>query len=192
MKSYAPPDALRAARALLRLSQRDLSEKISFSRQSISSAENDASAPLPTVTEMRKFYEDMGLQFLGTLDIGTGEIRGAGVRWRYPNPFPADRNIAQQFHSERYGTSFHAARSLLGINRATVAGAVKVSLQDLAALETGKLTATEQFQRLRSYFIEAGIEFMGLGDVSSAAYYGVGVRWAAGHASIIGQSHIAS
>jgi DNA-binding XRE family transcriptional regulator len=183
MKSYAPPDALRAARALLRLSQRDLSEKINFSRQSISTAENDASAPLPTVAEMRKFYEEKGLQFLGTLDIGTGEILGAGVRWRHPEPFPPEQDSALQFHSERYGTSFYAARSLLGINRATIVATAKLSLKDLAALETGKLASTEEFQQLRSFFIEAGVEFLGLGDVSTGAYYGVGVRWAAGRKS---------
>jgi DNA-binding XRE family transcriptional regulator len=177
MKSYAPPDALRAARALTRLSQRELSEQIDFTRQSISSAEKDTSAPLPTVARMRKYFEDRGLQFLGTVDIDTGNIRGAGVRWRPPETFPPEPEPGRRFHTENHGTAFDAARSLLGVNRSTVAKAAGVSLKDLAELEAGRLLATQDYERLRSYYAEVGIEFLGFGDVRSGLYYGVGVRW---------------
>jgi transcriptional regulator with XRE-family HTH domain len=178
MKSYAPPDALRAARALSRLSQHELSENIQFSRQSISAAENSASAPFPTVAKMRRYYEDRGLQFLGTVDIDTGTIMGAGVRWRHPDTFPPEQVFAEQFHTERHGAAFDAARSLMGSSRLTVAKGSEMSLKDIAALEDGKLSSTEEYQRLRTYYTNAGIEFMGLGDVRSGLYYGVGVRWA--------------
>lgn len=178
MKSYAPPDALRAARALSRLSQHELSEKIQFSRQSISAAENDASAPFPTVSKMRKFYEDEGLQFIGVIDIDTGAIHAAGVCWRAPETFPPNRQDASKFHTEPHGTAFVAARSLLGASRADVAKNSDMSLNDLATLEAGRTFSGDNYQRLRTYYIKAGIEFMGVGDVRSGLYYGVGVRWA--------------
>lgn len=178
MKSYAPPEALRAARALSRMSQHELSEKIQFSRQSISAAENDASAPFPTVSKMRRFYEGEGLQFVGVIDIDTGIIDAAGVRWRAPETFPPNPKEVSQFHTEPYGTAFVAARSLLGSSRSDVAKNSDLSMRELAALEAGTTYSGDEHQRLRNYYIRAGIEFMGAGDVGSGLYYGVGVRWA--------------
>lgn len=177
MKSFAPPDALRAARALLRLSQQELSKKIQVTRQSISAAESDASAPLPTVSKMRRFYEDQGLQFLGVIDIDTGSINAAGVRWRPPDTFPPALTEASKYHAELHGTMFVAARCLLGASRVAVADHSAISLKDLAALEAGTRSG-EAYHRLRSYYVQAGIEFMGTGEVRTGLYYGVGVRWA--------------
>ncbi len=177
MKSYAPPDALRAARALSRLSQQELSAKIQVTRQSISAAENDAQAPLPTVSKMRGFYEEQGLQFVGVIDIDTGAINAAGVRWRLPETFPPTQTEASRYHAEPNGTAFVGARSLLGASRADVASNSDIALKDLAALEAGTTYSGEEYRRLRAYYIEAGIEFMGAGDVRTGLYYGVGVRW---------------
>ncbi|QKK18887.1 helix-turn-helix transcriptional regulator [Rhizobium indicum] len=176
MKFYAPPDALRAARALSRLSQQELSKNIQVSRQSISAAENDASAPFPTVSKMRGFYEDRGLQFVGVIDIDTGAINAAGVCWRLPERFPPPQAEASKYHTEPHGTAFVAARSLLGASRADVASNSNIGLKDLAALEAGSTYSGDEYQRLRAYYIEAGIEFMGAGDVRTGLYYGVGVR----------------
>lgn len=178
MKFYAPPDALRAARALARLSQQELSKNIQVTRQSISAAENDASAPFPTVSKMRGFYEEQGLQFVGIIDIDTGTINAAGVCWRRPETFPPSQSEASKYHAEPNGTAFLAARSLLGTSRAEVASESDISLKDLASLEAGAEYSGEAYQRLRAYYNENGIEFMGTGDVRTGLYYGVGVRWA--------------
>ncbi|TAZ15429.1 hypothetical protein ELH81_15770 [Rhizobium leguminosarum] len=127
---------------------------------------------------MRRFFEEKGLQFLGTVDIDTGDIRGGGVRWRHPDQFPPAPEEAGRFHAENHGAAFDAARSLLGVNRLTVARTSSISLKGLAELEAGRLSSTVEYQRLRSFYTEAGIEFLGLGDVRSGLYYGVGVRWA--------------
>jgi len=178
MKFYAPPDALRAARALARLSQQELSKNIQVTRQSISAAENDASAPFPTVSKMRGFYEDLGLQFVGVIDIDTGTISAAGVCWRLPDRFPPGQAEATKFHAEPYGAAFVAARGLLGASRAEVSDKSDLTLKDLAALESGGTYSGDEYLRLRAYYVEAGIEFMGAGDVRTGLYYGVGVRWA--------------
>jgi len=179
MKFYAPPDALRAARALARLSQKELSDKIQATRQSISAAENDASAPFPTVSKMRGFYEEVGLQFVGVIDIDTGTISAAGVCWRHPERFPPNQADSAKFHAERHGVAFGAARSLLGASRAEISDKSELTLKDLAALESGGTYSGDEYLRLRAYFVEAGIEFMGVGDVRTGLYYGVGVRWTA-------------
>lgn len=127
---------------------------------------------------MRRFYEDEGLQFVGVIDIDTGMINGAGVRWRPPETFPPNQKEAARFHTEPHGTAFVAARSLLGSSRSDVAKNSEISLKDLAALEAGRTYSGDEYQRLRTYYIGAGIEFMGSGDVRSGLYYGVGVRWA--------------
>lgn len=178
MKSYAPPDTLRAARALLRLSQDDLAKEIGLSRQSVSAAENDISSPMPTVAKMREFYEAKGLQFLGTLDIDSGRIDGAGVRWRAPETFPpADGVDIAQFHIESEGVAFEAARSLLGRARAFIAKETKLPIKVLGALEAGQHSSTKTVACLRNYLADQGIEFLGWGDLGSRTYFGVGVRW---------------
>lgn len=177
MKSYAPPDALRAARTLSRLSQDELCKKIRVTRQSVSTAEKDASAPNPTVSKMRAFYEELGLRFLGVIDIETGTITAAGVCWRSPAEFPPLDAHAVDYHAEANGISFVAARSLLNASRAEVSKSSGISLKQLAALEAGTQIGSSEHRSLRLYYDETGIEFMGLGDVRTGLYYGVGVRW---------------
>ncbi|RWX13636.1 hypothetical protein EHI42_19775 [Rhizobium hidalgonense] len=115
---------------------------------------------------------------MGTLDIDTGSIQGAGVRWRQPDTFRTDSKQDSKFHTEPYGTAFEAARSLLGFNRHSVARKSEIPLKALAALEAGRDYSSSEYLRLRDYYTAAGIEFMGIGDVRSGLYYGVGVRWA--------------
>lgn len=177
MKWFAPPDALRAARALSRLSQQELCKKIQVSRQSVSAAEKDASAPFPTISKMRTFYEELGLRFLGTIDIDTGAITAAGVCWRYPGEFPPSDAHAEYYHTEANGTAFVAARSLLNASRIEVSKSSGISLKELAAVEVGTQVASSAYRSLRLYYGETGIEFMGAGDVRTGLYYGVGVRW---------------
>jgi transcriptional regulator with XRE-family HTH domain len=177
MKSHVPPDALRAARTLLRLSQRALSEQMDFSRKSISSAENAGGAPYLTVVRLRDFFEDRGLQFLGTIDIDTGTVCGAGVRWRTPDAFPPEPSTALQFHTESDGVSFEAARSLLGVGRSTLSKNTGIKLREITALEARTDFSRREYDRLRDYYDRAGIEFMGWGDVQKGWFYGVGVRW---------------
>lgn len=177
MKSYAPPDALRAARALSRLSQQELCKKIQVTRQSVSAAERDASAPFPTVSKMRAFYEELGLRFLGSIDLDTGAIAAAGVCWRYPDDFPPTALQATKYHAEPNGTSFFAARSLLNASRAEVSKNSGITLRELAGLEAGTQVAISGYKSLRQYYSQVGIEFLGAGDVRTGLYYGIGVRW---------------
>lgn len=177
MKLYAPPDALRAARALSRLSQDELCKNIQVTRQSVSAAERDASAPNPTISKMRTFYEELGLRFFGMIDIETGAITAAGVCWRYPDEFPPSDVHAVDYHTEANGTAFVAARSLLNASRAEVSKISGISLKELAALEAGTQIGNSAHRSLRLYYDQTGIEFMGAGDVRTGLYYGVGVRW---------------
>ncbi len=129
---------------------------------------------------MRAFYEELGLRFLGVIDIDTGTITAAGVCWRSPDDFPPPDAQAVKYHTEANGTDFAAARSLLNASRAQVSKNSAVSMRELASLEAGTLVATSSYRSLRLYYSEIGIEFLGAGDVRSGLFYGVGVRWRPG------------
>jgi transcriptional regulator with XRE-family HTH domain len=73
------PDQCRAARGLLRWSQRDLAAASRLSKNAVLTFENGATTPLPvTLAALRAALEKAGVEFI---DEDGG---GAGVRWRKP------------------------------------------------------------------------------------------------------------
>ena len=72
-------DVLRAPRALVGWTQRDLSAVSKVSRPTINRLENGGAAMVETVQALVKTYEAHGIEF-----IGISTTSGEGVRWRTP------------------------------------------------------------------------------------------------------------
>lgn len=70
---------LRAARALVGWTQRDLSAVSKVSRPTINRLENGGAGMVATVQTLVKTYEAQGIEF-----ISISETSGEGVRWRTP------------------------------------------------------------------------------------------------------------
>lgn len=176
MKTPTSPDALRVARALLRLSQRDAAAAAGMTQKALSAAESGKNSLLETNLQLIAFYEERGLEFLGEARIGR-ELARAGARWRAPAPDDAVPHAVSAFHAESHGVSFLAARSLLNIEQNEIAGSASLAVKTIRALERGAFWP-DPFARLRRFYEGQGVEFVGWGDVATSRFYGVGVRWA--------------
>lgn len=177
MKTPTSADALRVARALLGLSQRDAAKAAEIAQKALSAAESGKNSLLETNLQLISFYESRGIEFLGEARIGK-EIARAGARFRGPTGPHTVTSEAAEFHSESYGISFLAARSLLNKEQAYIAERSGLPLKTIRALEHGA-TRSEPTAQLRKFYEGAGVEFTGWGDVATGRYYQVGVRWAA-------------
>lgn len=72
-------DQIRAARALLRWSGKDLAEKSGVGFSTVMKMESDSGVPnsnFKTFEALRKAFEDAGIEFIGSPDSQ------AGVRWK--------------------------------------------------------------------------------------------------------------
>lgn len=172
-----PSDALRIARALAALSQRQVAEAAHMDRMQVVAAEgHQGRARVQSYEKLRDFYEDLGIEFLGTVDVGTGTVSGAGARWR--KPLDSSRvNGPTPVHAEPNGVSFVAARGLLNVSLTKLSQDSRIERRQLSALEKHVDFSKDDFDRLRDYYERVGIEFLGQGDVSKRLFYGVGVRW---------------
>ncbi|MFD1328727.1 helix-turn-helix domain-containing protein [Mycoplana ramosa] len=177
MKTPTSADALRVARALLGLSQREAAAAAEMTQKALSAAESGKNSLLETNLQLIRFYEGRGIEFLGEARIGR-EIAGAGARFRGPPGPGSDLAETSEFHSMPYGVSFLAARSLLGEEQAYVAAKSGLPLKTIRALEHGATWSAPTAQ-LRAFYEAAGVRFTGWGDVETGRYYRVGVRWAA-------------
>lgn len=179
MTAHLTADALRVARHLTGLSQREVEQRTGVARKSIVAAENSetAGSRSSTLSRLRLFYEHQGVEFLGTIDVATGLARGLGARWRMPGQLPPAGTERPPIHSERSGLAFSAARALLDIKQSEVSRLASMPEHKLRALEGGVASDDAASRRLRTFYEERGIEFLGWGDVSRAVFYGVGVRW---------------
>lgn len=176
MKTPTSADALRVARALLGLSQRDAAKAAEMTQKALSAAESGKNSLLETNLQLISFYESRGIEFLGEAKIGK-EITRAGARFRGPPAPHSDISGASEFHTESRAISFLAARSLLNKEQAYIAEKSGLPLKTIRALEHGA-TWSEPTAQLRKYYEGAGVEFTGWGDVATGRFYGVGVRWA--------------
>lgn len=143
-------------------------------------AEGTKQPSMSTNFKLRAFYEKLGIEFLGSVDVATGITKGLGARWRTPPQLPALPLTASNFHTEPRGVAFGAARALLNMNQSEIARLAHVHKRKIGLLESGASPDHPAAQRLRSFYERQSIAFLGWGDVSSGLYYGVGVRWQEG------------
>jgi transcriptional regulator with XRE-family HTH domain len=87
MTTLLSADALRVARALVGVSQRDVATRALITQKAVWIAENTDQFGRSTNIKLRAFYEALGIEFLGTIDLATGVSSGLGARWRMPLKF---------------------------------------------------------------------------------------------------------
>ncbi|MDL2405180.1 helix-turn-helix domain-containing protein [Rhizobium calliandrae] len=174
MRILAPAEALRAARALLNLSQRGVAERAGISQKSLSVVENSSYLLADTNLLLVDFYLANNIQFLGEASIGS-EITRCGVRWAAPSSQVTGKAL-EGLHAMDVAVSFKAARAFLGREQTDVAAAAGLTPAAVKGLEAGK-TWAESYQTLVRYYKAEGLEFTGWGDPSTGKYYGVGVQW---------------
>lgn len=177
MEVLLSSEALRAARNLARLSQRELEHAAEIARSSIVAAESPNAPSSPTMVRLRNFYENRGMEFIGNVDVATGIAERLGVRWRMPSRIPPDFETDGKVHTEASGLAFAPARGMLNLKQSKLAELSGISEHKIRNLETGRPTDEHSHKALRSFYEENGIEFLGWGDVSRGVFYGVGVRW---------------
>ncbi|TBB67058.1 hypothetical protein ELH42_13215 [Rhizobium ruizarguesonis] len=166
------PDALRAARALAGLSEREVEEQSGVSRHSLEACEAGSPVALLTVARLRDFYAVIGIDLLGTIGVNTDFEYMVGARWRLPGePGRADEGL----DPEGVGFAFAAARGLLGWDQKRTAREAKLSHRQIGNLEAGGPSTKKSRDDLRIMFENKGIEF--LGDRVNGRFVGVGVRW---------------
>jgi transcriptional regulator with XRE-family HTH domain len=174
MRIPAPPDALRAARALMNLSQRAAAEAAGVPQRYLTTVESSDSR-VSTNLQLVDFYAAAGIELLGETSIGN-EIARAGARWLAPSPQDAGKAARASFHAEDTRVSFRAARALLATGQDQIADLAGLSRATVKSLESGK-NWKESHQTLLSFYERAGVEFTGWGDPVTGKYFGVGVRW---------------
>ncbi len=178
MTTFVHADALRVARTLTGLNQRQVEAETKVAQKSIVAAESQQKASsLHTNRRLCEYYETKGIEFLGKPVLREPTVIGSGARWRMPSVLPIDEDISAVFHTEPNGVSFAAARSLMGLQQKEVSALAVISLRNMAALELGEGYTIQYHRRLRAYYEDEGVEFLGWGDVATERFYGVGVRW---------------
>ncbi|RVN92809.1 XRE family transcriptional regulator [Sinorhizobium meliloti] len=174
MRIPAPPEALRVARALLNLSQREAAERAAVPHRYLTIVET-SDARINSNLELVDFYVSEGIELLGEASIGN-EITRAGARWISPSSTEISQAIKGRLHAEDARVSFRAARALLNKRQDEIAALSGLSRATVKSLESGKDWA-ESHQTLVSFYDRAGVEFTGWGDPVTDKYFGVGVRW---------------
>lgn len=177
MTVFLPPDALRAARALVGLNQRQVADRLHMSRKAITSCEWGNGATLEANQKLRQLYESEGIEFLGTADLSTGKVSGAGARWCAPVEETEQAADQQRYHVEPTMLAFLAARNLIGLDQSDVARMVGASPRRVGSIETGRGSTREMIRTLRRYYESRGIQFLGWPSRIPGHYLGVGVRW---------------
>lgn len=175
MRVHAPADALRAARALLDISQRVAAENVGVMQKSVSAAESVKGVSSDTNLALVDYYRGRGIEFLGEGSIGDS-IRRCGAKWLGPESPTSLITGDALFHAEATDVSFRAARALLGMEQTQVGELAKLSVDVIKGLERGE-NARKSYDVLRHWYEEQGVEFTGWGDIATRKFFGVGVRW---------------
>jgi transcriptional regulator with XRE-family HTH domain len=180
MTTLISADAFRVARALAGLSQREAAKHAETTQKAIWQAEGSEHTSIPANGRLRAFYEKLGIEFLGSVDLASGYTSGLGARWRTPPQLPVLPTAASNFRTERTGVAFGAARALLNHKQSEIAELSHIHVRKISLLESGASVDQPTALRLRSYYEQQSITFLGWGDVTSGLFYGVGVRWQEG------------
>ncbi|MBY3181328.1 helix-turn-helix transcriptional regulator [Rhizobium laguerreae] len=167
--SYAAPDALRAARALVGLTQTQMAATMGMSQRSLSACETGPDATLGTITALRRYYERRGIEFLGRVRLETGWVHGSGAYWG---------ELAQwcrgAWKPSPDDAMFIAARALLGLEVQKVAAGAGLTSRQVANLESGGSFTQKGYDSLRDFFEESGVDF--LSYMTRGGYIRLGVR----------------
>ncbi|MGM5056139.1 helix-turn-helix domain-containing protein [Rhizobium sp. 814_E9_N1_1] len=165
-----PPDALRAARALMGLTQTQMAGAIRISRVSLAACEmGSAETTLKTIAALREFYQGRGIRFLGRTDWTHNVVHGSGAYWHY------QAAVLRRFLLPDEA-NFSAARALLGLERQEVAEDkdVRLTLRQVGNLENGGAFTKKSHDRLRDFYVDRGVEFLSV--LSGRGFVGLGVR----------------
>ncbi|WP_037447901.1 helix-turn-helix domain-containing protein [Sinorhizobium fredii] len=162
---YAPPDALRVARALMGLTQTQAAAAIRISRVSLNACETGSDATLKTIAALRGFYEGFGIIFLGRTDWTTKLVHGSGAC--------LPRTVLRRFVLPDEA-NFSAARALLGLERQEVAEGAYLTSRQVGNLENGGSFTKKSHDCLRDFYMDRGVEF--LSALAGHCFVGLGVR----------------
>lgn len=174
MKTQIPAAALRAARALLRQSRAEICDGARVNEKSMRDAEAGRRKTDPSNLRLRDYYESQGLEFVGTVDIGSGAISGLGVRWRDPRSHvQPPENVA--YKSTDVEFALGAARAFLGLTAKDAAAALGIHRQTLPEIESSQSCDSHIQRKLVQFYRTRGIIFLGWRDENTDRYFGVGV-----------------
>lgn len=162
---YAPPDALRVARALMGLTQTQAAGAIRISRVSLNACETGSDATLKTIAALRGFYEGFGIMFLGRTDWTTKLVHGSGAC--------LPRTVLRRFVLPDEA-NFSAARALLGLERQEVAEGAHLTSRQVGNLENGGSFTAKSHDCLRDFYVDRGVEFLSV--LAGHQFVGLGVR----------------
>lgn len=176
-KPIVPPPALRAARALLKLSQDKVCQAAQLTDRSLRQAESSNGAGEGVSNKLRRFYEANGLVFLGSVSIETGWISGCGVRWSTPDDDAFGDADKTDSPAEQSGLSFRAARAFLGLSMDRVSDMAGLSKKAMIGLEGDGLSSEASTRdRLIDFYESRGLIFLGRRGKAVRQYYGVGIQ----------------
>ncbi|WP_162246978.1 helix-turn-helix transcriptional regulator [Rhizobium sp. Root1220] len=142
-------------------------------RRAIAAVEAGESSVNDHNVRLLEFYESKGIEFLGELTFGK-DVARSGARWIAPEKI--DFIESEEYHTEKTGVSFAAARNLLGLKQAEAEARSGVSLNAIGKLETGQPWPSS-LEKLHKFYLNSGVEFLGWSSVRTQLFYGVGVRW---------------
>lgn len=174
MITYFHPDALRAARALARLTHRDVEDQLGMSRNTLRACETGDNPTMQSALALRTFYDTLGIELLGTASFASDLAFDAGARWKCPAAWD---NAEEGWHWEPSPWAFAAARALCGLTLEAVAEGV----HHLTPRQVGNIEAdgpsTQQSRRdlLEFYERKKGVEFFA--HEIAGRFFGAGVRW---------------
>ncbi|MGO7661644.1 helix-turn-helix domain-containing protein [Rhizobium ruizarguesonis] len=155
--AYAPPDALRAARALYGLTMDEVAQRIGMTRKSLAACEEGSDATLRSIAALRKFYDRAGIEFLGAIDLTSNEVYGSGVCWKQTALFSRVA-LWPPLHEN---ANFYAARALLGLEKEEMTEGSKLTARQIGDIERGRRFTAKGYKRLREFFEdEKGVEFL--------------------------------
>lgn len=178
MRTPAPADSLRVARALLRQSQRAVAKAAGISQKTLGEMENGEASLIEKNLQLVDFYVSQGIEFVGDTQIGKA-VGNAGAKWSAPFGPDATEMQKSKFRAEEHPINFGAARALLKKPQAHVAAALEVSTSTVQFLENN-VTSGPIYEKLKHWYEEQAVVFTGWGDVATGKFYGVGVRWDSG------------